>query len=61
MSGEIIRPASLVLPSYTTTERDLLNADIGTIIFNSTTLKINFCHEKAIGSGNWQAVTSATP
>lgn len=49
----------LTLPIYTTTQRDLLLAAVGTIIFNSTTSKINFCKTAAVGSGNWEAVTSA--
>jgi hypothetical protein len=49
----------LVLPIYTTAQRDALVADVGTIIYNSSTNKINFCKTKAAGSGNWEAVTSA--
>jgi len=52
-------PLSLVLPNYTTTQRDLMVADVGTIIFNTTTSKINFCKTKAAGAGSWEAVTSA--
>ena len=56
---EILRPKVLVLPNVTTTTRDLMVADVGTIIYNSTTGKINFCKTKAAGSTNWEAVTSA--
>jgi hypothetical protein len=59
MDGQIIRPAVLILPIYSTAERDALVADIGTIIYNGTTNKINFCKTKAAGAGNWEAVTSA--
>ena len=31
-----------ILPSVSTTQRDLMVADVGTIIFNVTTSKINF-------------------
>lgn len=58
-SNDILYPTALVLPIVTTTVRDTLVADVGTIIFNSTTSKLNFCKTKAAGSGNWEAVTSA--
>lgn len=50
---------SLVLPKYTTAVRDTLVADIGTIIYNTTTNKINFCKAKVAAAGSWEAVTSA--
>lgn len=50
---------ALVLPKYTSTIRDTLVAEIGTIIYNTTTNKINFCKTAAAGSGSWEAVTSA--
>ena len=59
MSGEILRPKVLVLPKITTATRDLLVAEIGTIIYNTTTNKINFCITAAAGAGSWEAVTSA--
>ena len=40
--------------SYTTTERDALSVDAGTMIFNSTTAKLNFYTGSA-----WEAITSA--
>ena len=43
----------LVVPSYTTAVRDTLIADVGTIIFNSTTSKLNFCKTKAAAAGSW--------
>lgn len=49
----------LTLPIYTTTQRNLLLAEVGTVIYNSTTSKINFCKTRAVGSGSWEAVTSA--
>ena len=59
MSGEILRPKSLILPKYTTAERDLLKAELGTIIYNITTSKINFADvDRTVGSASWAAVTS---
>ena len=48
----------VIIPSVSTTQRDLMVADVGTIIFNVSTSKLNFCKTKAAGSGNWEAVTS---
>jgi len=59
MAGEIIRPKVLILPKYTTTERDLLKAELGTIIYNITTKKINFADvDRTVGAASWAAVTS---
>jgi hypothetical protein len=59
MADEILRPKSLILPKMTTAVRDTLVAEIGTIIYNTTTNKINFSKTKAAGAGSWEAVTSA--
>jgi hypothetical protein len=56
---DLLYPKALILPSVTTTTRDLMVADVGTVIFNSTTSKLNFCKTKAAGAGSWEAVTSA--
>jgi hypothetical protein len=58
-SNDLLFPRILVLPSYTTAVRDTMVADVGTIIYNSTTNKLNFCKTKAAGAGNWEAITSA--
>ena len=59
MAGEILRPRAIILPKMSTDTRDAQVAEIGTIIYNTTTNKINFCKTKAAGAGNWEAVTSA--
>jgi hypothetical protein len=59
MSGEILKPSAIVLPKVSTATRDLIVAEIGTIIYNSTTNKINFCKTRAAAAGSWEAVTSA--
>ena len=58
-SQDELYPKSLILPQVTTAVRDILLADEGTLIYNSTTNKINFCKIKAIGAGSWEEVTSA--
>lgn len=49
----------LIVPSVTTAVRDTLVADVGTIIFNTTTNKLNVCKAKAAAAGSWEAITSA--
>lgn len=50
---------SIVLPKMTTAVRDALVAELGTIIYNTTTNKINFCDvDRTAGAGSWAAVTS---
>jgi len=59
MTDTILNPVALIIPKITTAVRDTLVAELGTIIYNTTTNKINFCITKAAGAGSWEAVTSA--
>ena len=57
-TNEILNPRSLVLPKFSTTERDLLIVEIGTIIFNITTATVNICDvDRTAGSTSWGVVT----
>ncbi len=56
---DVLNPLALILPKMTTAVRDTLVVEIGTIIYNTTTDKLNFCKTKAAGAGSWEAVTSA--
>ena len=59
-TNDQLNPVSLVLPNYTTTQRDLMIVELGTIIFNTTTGKVNVCVTgQTAGAGSWEAVTSA--
>lgn len=58
-TNDVLNPCCLILPKYTTAVRDTMVAEVGTIIFNTTTSKINICKTKAAGAGSWEAVTSA--
>lgn len=49
----------IILPKYTTAVRDTLVAEVGTLIFNTTTNKVNVCKTKAAAAGSWEAITSA--
>jgi len=59
MVDTILYPQVIVIPCITTTVRDTLVADVGTLVFNTTTSKLNICKTKAAGSSSWEAVTSA--
>ncbi len=59
MQDDVLRAKAFILPSYTTAVRDTLVAEVGTVIFNSTTSKLNYCKTKAAGAGSWEAITSA--
>lgn len=58
-TNDVLNPVALILPKMTTAVRDTLVAEVGTIIYNTTTNKLNFCKTKAAGAGSWEAVTSA--
>jgi len=59
MAGEIINPKVLIIPKYTTAQRDLLKAEIGTLIHNTTDNKLNVCDvDRTVGASSWAPVTS---
>ena len=58
-SQDELYPKSLVLPHFTDTERNLLLADVGTIIFNTTDNKLDFCKAKVAAAASWERITSA--
>lgn len=57
--NDILTPSALIVPVVTEAIRDTLVADVGTLILNSDTSKLNFCKTKAAAAGSWEAVTSA--
>ena len=59
MSSGDLPTTQLIVPSVTTAVRDTMVADAGTIIYNTTTNKLNVCVSKSAGSGSWEAITSA--
>ena len=56
---DVVNPKWLVVPKMTATARDLLVPELGTLIYNTTTNKLNFADGTAAGAGSWAAVTSA--
>ncbi len=58
-TNEQLNPRSLILPNVTTTIRDLMSTELGTIIYNITTNKINICVVgQTANAASWEAVTS---
>ena len=58
-TNEELNPKSFVIPNYTTTQRDLLLVELGFMIFNTTTSKVNICDVgQTAGSSSWAPVTS---
>lgn len=59
MTEDIVRPKALVIPIATTTVRDTMVAEVGTLLWNTTTGSLNICITKAAGAGNWKAIMEA--
>ena len=57
-SQDELYPQSLVLPHYTDTERNLLLADVGTVIWNTSDAAINVCTAKVAAAASWDKVTA---
>lgn len=55
---DILRPLALILPQYTTEKRDLLKAEVGTIIYDSTQNKLCFCKSAEVGATSWELISS---
>ena len=58
MAGEILEPIHLTIPRMTTTERDLLSAVPGTIIYDTTQNKLCIKNDSAVSLTSWELVTS---
>ena len=59
-SQDELYPQSLVLPQFTDAERNALIADVGTIIYNTTDNKLDFCIAKVADASSWSRITSVT-
>ncbi len=51
--------SQVIIPSVDETQRDLMVADIGTIIYNVDTLSLNICTAKVAGSTSWLKAATA--
>ena len=55
---DTLNPTQLVIPNVSTTTRDLMVCELGTIIYNSTTNTLNVCDVAfTAGSTSWGVVT----
>jgi hypothetical protein len=57
-TNDILYPYALILPKMTSAVRNTLVAEVGTIIYNTTTNKVNFCKAKVAAAASWEAITS---
>ena len=58
-TNDILNPLVLVLPHVDETTRDLMVAEVGTIIWNTTTNKIDVCKAAVAAAASWGEVTSS--
>jgi hypothetical protein len=58
MAEDVLRPKQLVLPIVTTTVRDTLVAEVGTLVYDSDLAKLCICKTKAAAATSWEVVTS---
>ena len=57
---DILRPQQIVIPHFTDTVRNTLIAEVGTLIYNTTDNKLDFCIVKAAAASSWSRITSVT-
>jgi len=59
MAGEILHPKVLIVPKMSQADRDLMKAELGTLIYNTNTDKLNFCDVAFTANAtSWALVTS---
>ena len=58
-SNDHLKPRSLTIPSITEAIRDTLIVELGTVIHNIDTNKLNFCDVgQTAGATSWSVITS---
>jgi len=58
-TNDILNPLSLVLPHVSETNRDLMAGQVGMLIWNTTTNKIDVCKSSSVAAASWGEVTSS--
>ena len=59
-SNEILNPISLVIPNVSEAIRDTMSSELGTLIFNTNTLKLDICKVAfTAAASSWGEVTSS--
>jgi len=58
-TNDILNPTSIVIPNMTTTNKELLVCELGTLVYDTTLNKLSVCvAARTVGSGGWEDVTS---
>ncbi len=58
-SNDHLKPKSLTLPVLTSTQKEALVVEQGTIVYDTTLNKLSFCiTARTTGAGAWEDVTS---
>ena len=58
-TNEHLKPRSITLPVLTTTQKELLLVEQGTIVYDTTLNKLSFCiTARTTGGAAWEDVTS---
>ena len=59
-SNDHLKPRSLTIPVLTTTQKEALLVEVGTIVMDTTLGKLSFCvTSRTTGAAAWEDVTSA--
>ena len=59
-SNDILHPNHLVIPNLTTTAKEALITEIGTLVYDTTLSKLSVCvTARTTGAAAWEDVTSA--
>ena len=55
---DVLNPLALILPVVTTAVRNTMIAEVGTLIYNSTNSKVQFCKAAVAAAASWEEITS---
>lgn len=59
-SNDHLKPRSITIPVLTTTQKELLIVEVGTLVMDTTLGKLSFCiTARTTGGAAWEDVTSA--
>ena len=57
--NEVLNPINIVIPNLTTTNKELLLAEVGTLVYDITLAKLSVCvTARTAGGAAWEDVTS---
>ena len=59
-TNEFLNPRTLVIPNFTTAQKEALLVEIGTLVYDTDLVKLSFCvTARTTGAAAWEDVTSA--